>query len=85
MQNQNIENASQKLILLSGNMFDYIVRLLVWAVEGGDKVSKHSVQYRFHAIFSVVNLHIGSNQHDKYSKKYLQNQFTWYKLHIYKK
>ena len=30
----NIENPSQKLILLSDNMFDYIVRLLVWAVEG---------------------------------------------------
>ena len=44
IQNGNIENPSQKLILLSGNMFDYIVRLLVWAVEGGDKVSKHPVQ-----------------------------------------
>ena len=43
IQNGNIENPSQKLILLSGNMFDYIVRLLVWAVEGGDKVSKHPV------------------------------------------
>ena len=41
IQNRNNENPSQKLILLSGNMFDYIVRLLVWAVEGGDKVSKH--------------------------------------------
>ena len=35
IQNKNIENPSQKLISLSDNMFDYIVRLLVWAVEGG--------------------------------------------------
>ena len=35
----NIENPSQKLILLSDNMFDYIVRLLVWAIEGVAKVS----------------------------------------------
>ena len=34
---------SQKLILLSDNMFDYIVRLLVWAVEGENKVSLHPV------------------------------------------
>ena len=34
IQNKNDENPSQKLILLSGNMFDYIVRLLVWAVDG---------------------------------------------------
>ena len=33
----DIENPSQKLILLT-TMFDYIVRLLVWAVEGGAKV-----------------------------------------------
>ena len=32
---KNIENPSQKLILLSDNMLDYIVRLLVWAVEVG--------------------------------------------------
>ena len=31
------------MILLSDNMFDYIVRLLGWAVEGGTKVSKHPV------------------------------------------
>ena len=44
IQNRNIENPSQKLILLSENMFDYIVRLLVWAVEGGGaKVSLHPV------------------------------------------
>ena len=40
IQNKNNENPSQKLILLSGNMFDYIVRLLVWAVEGG-------IRYRY--------------------------------------
>ena len=43
IQNNNFENPSQKLILLSDNMFDYIVRLLVWAVEGGAKVSLHPV------------------------------------------
>ena len=41
----NNENPSQKLILLSDNMFDYIVWLLVWAVDGGKgwgaKVSLH--------------------------------------------
>ena len=35
LQNEDIENPSQNLILLSDNMFDYIVRILVWAVEGG--------------------------------------------------
>ena len=35
---------SQKLILLSDNMFDFVVRLLVWAVDGGvAKVSHHPV------------------------------------------
>ena len=43
IQNGNIENPSQKLILLSGNMFGYIVRLLVWAVEGENKVLLHPV------------------------------------------
>ena len=43
IQNKNIENPLQKLILLSDNMFDYIVRHLVWAVEGGNKVSLHPV------------------------------------------
>ena len=33
MPNENIENPSQEIILLSDNMFDYIVRLLGWAVE----------------------------------------------------
>ena len=32
---KNIENLSQKMILLSDNMIDYIMRLLGWAVEGG--------------------------------------------------
>ena len=31
IQNKNIENQSQKMIVLSDNMFDYNVRLLVWA------------------------------------------------------
>ena len=44
IQNENIENPSQKLILLLDNMFDYIVRLLVWAVEGVANVSLHPVQ-----------------------------------------
>ena len=35
------------LILLSENMFDYIVRLLVWAVDGGAKVSLHPVCIEF--------------------------------------
>ena len=43
IQNKNIENPWQKLILLSDNMFDYIARLLVWAVEGVAKVSQHPV------------------------------------------
>ena len=47
IQNENIENPLQKLNLLSDNMFDYIVRLLVWAVEGGAKVSLHPV-YAIH-------------------------------------
>ena len=33
------------MILLSNDMFDYIVRLLGWAVEGGTKVSQHPVVY----------------------------------------
>ena len=43
------------MILLSNDMFDYIVRLLGWAVEGGTKVSQHPVgmekgifSYRIH-------------------------------------
>ena len=36
------------MILLSDNMFDYIVRLLGWAVEGGTKVSKHPVQNKIY-------------------------------------
>ena len=40
----HIENPSQKWILLSDNMFDYIVRLLVWAVEGVGKVSQRHVR-----------------------------------------
>ena len=47
IQNKNIENPSQKLNLLSNNMFDYIVRLLVWAVGrgegGGAKVLLHPI------------------------------------------
>ena len=39
------------MILLSNDMFDYIVRLLGWAVEGGTKVSQHPV----HNIGSDVN------------------------------
>ena len=43
MQNKDIENPSLKMILLSVNMFDYIVRLLVWAVEGVYDVLQHPV------------------------------------------
>ena len=43
IKNKNIENPSQKLILLFDNMFDYIVRLLVSVVDGGAKVSQHPV------------------------------------------
>ena len=36
------------MILLSDDMFDYIVRLLGWAVDGGTKVSQHPVlRYNF--------------------------------------
>ena len=38
-----LKNPLQKLILLSKNRFDYIVRLLVWAVDGGAKVLQHCV------------------------------------------
>ena len=43
IQNKNIENSPQELILLSDNIFDYIVRLLIWALEGVAKVSLHPV------------------------------------------
>ena len=43
----NNNNPSQKLILLSGNMFDYIVRLLVWAVLGGRR-------YRYTLYMGIV-------------------------------
>ena len=43
IQNKNIEHPLQKLILLSVNMFDYIVRLLVRAVEGVYDVLLHPV------------------------------------------
>ena len=49
----NNENPSQKLVLLSDNMFDYNVRLLVWAVEGENKVSLHPV----HLFSLLANLH----------------------------
>ena len=35
------------MILLSNDMFDYIVRLLGSAVEGGTKVLEHPVQGSF--------------------------------------
>ena len=56
IQNKNIENPSQKLILLSDNMFDYIVRLLVWAVEGGAKVSLHPVGQTQYTVCAIFNL-----------------------------
>ena len=37
IKNENIENPSQKMILLSDNMVDYIVRHMCWAVEGGQR------------------------------------------------
>ena len=43
IQNENIEK-SQKTILLSDHMFDYIVRLLGCAMEGVYDVSQHPVE-----------------------------------------
>ena len=54
IQNENIENPSQTLILVSDNTFDYIVRLLVWAVEGGAKVSLHPVDIVLR-VYAVTN------------------------------
>ena len=52
------------MILLSNDMFDYIVRLLGWAVEGGTKVSQHPV----HQFSESLKIAVVSRIHCK-SKK----------------
>ena len=44
------------MILLSNDMFDYIVRLLGWAVEGGTKVSQHPVCHGENLLFQTVTV-----------------------------
>ena len=55
IQYKNIKNPSQKMILLFNNMFDYIVRLICWAVEG-TKVSQHPVYYILILWYTFMNI-----------------------------
>ena len=65
IQNKNNENPSQKLNLLSGNMLVYIVRLLVWAVEGGNKVSLHPVHIDTSGWYTFSDLDLENSQQKK--------------------
>ena len=55
---KNIENPSQKFILLSDNMFDYIVRLKFGLWKGGAEVLLHTVHWitLLRSLFFTVTL-----------------------------
>ena len=54
--NDNIENPSQKMIPPPYNMFDYIVRLLGWAVEGDECIATPCIHFKHPTTYDAYKI-----------------------------